>query len=56
MTDAGGTCPADGTPGPGVAHGFLIDWTQEALVRRAQENMVGHLLGSPAGATPVVVP
>jgi hypothetical protein len=56
MTDTGGTCPPGGDVGPGVAHAFLIDWTQEALVRRAQENMVGHLLGSPAGPTPVLVP
>ncbi len=53
MTDTGGTCPA-GATGPGVAHSFLIDWTQEALVRRAQGNVVGHLVGEPVEPTPVV--
>ncbi len=56
MTDTGGTCPVDDAASPGVAHGFLIDWTREALVQRAQANMVGHLLQTPAGPTPVVVP
>jgi hypothetical protein len=56
MKSTAGTCPTDGTPGPGVAHGFLLDWSVPALAGLAQQNAVSFLLGGPVSPTPVVVP
>lgn len=56
MNSTGGTCPTDGSVGPGANHGFLLDWTNPALATAAQQNVVSYLLGGPVSPTPVVVP
>jgi hypothetical protein len=56
MNSTGGSCPANGDVGPGVEHGFLLDWSVPALAAKAQQNAVSFLLGGPVDQTPVVVP
>ncbi|MCX5730043.1 MAG: hypothetical protein NTY18_01545, partial [Deltaproteobacteria bacterium] len=56
MNSTSGTCPADGSVGPGATHGFLLDWTNPALATAGQERVVSFLLGGPVAPTPVVVP
>ena len=56
MASSGGTCPTDGTTGPGVPHGFLLDWSNPPLATAAQQSAVSFLLGGPVAPTPVVVP
>jgi hypothetical protein len=56
MNSTGGTCPTNGDVGPGVEHGFLLDWSVPGLAALAQQNTVSFLLGGPVSPTPVVVP
>ena len=56
MNSASGTCPTDGSVGPGATHGFLLDWTNPALAATAQANAARYLLGVSVDPTPVVVP
>jgi hypothetical protein len=56
MSATDGTCPADGSVGPGVAHGFLLDWARQTLASTAQTQTVTFLLGGAVQASPVVIP
>jgi hypothetical protein len=56
MNSTGGTCPTDGSVGPGATHGFLLDWTKPSLAAAGQASVVSYLLGGPVAPTPVVVP
>jgi hypothetical protein len=56
MNATTGTCPADGAVGPGVEHGFLLDWTRQTLASTAQTQTVTFLLGGAVQASPVVIP
>ncbi len=56
MTSTTGTCPANGDVGPGVEHGFLLDWTNPSLATRAQTETVSFLLGGPVSGSPVLPP
>jgi hypothetical protein len=56
MNSTGGTCPTDGSVGPGASHGFLLDWTKPNLATAGQTSVVSYLLGGPVAPTPVVVP
>jgi len=57
MKSTSGVCPADGSPGNGASHGFLLDPTHSAgQTAAAQQDAVLFLLGLPVSATPVVIP
>jgi hypothetical protein len=57
MKSTSGVCPADGSPGNGASHGFLLDPTNSAgQTAAAQQDAVLFLLGLPVSATPVVIP
>jgi hypothetical protein len=56
MDSESGTCPTNGTAGPGVGHGFLLDWTNPALAAKAQSNMARFLLDIAVDPSPVTAP
>ena len=53
MNSTVGTCPADGSVGPGAPHGFVLDWTNPAMATAAQQNVVSYLLGGPVSPSPL---
>jgi hypothetical protein len=55
MNSRSGTCPTDGSVGPGASHGFLLDWSpgHEATAFAAQQSVVAYLRESTVSPTPL---
>jgi hypothetical protein len=56
MNSTSGTCPVSGAAGPGISHGFLLDWNNAGAAASAQSNVVRYFLRAPIDPTPVIVP